>query len=251
METSPNYVVQLNFQPKGNGHADEPFYLADKENRCVVCGAYDDLTSHHCVPYCFRKWFPDYLKQYASHDNLIVCVSCHRKYEHIAGALKRQMFCKASDQTPTDVQRLGWNSEKGVGAAITIIRHSEKIPRERLDQLYDLVRECLGKTDITEDDLKGLAVRRLRNKKQHDSSKLMGKAVVDNLHKVEELKPYLESPLLSLWRHFLDYATYFRKDRKPLPNRHFRAFIKLWRFHFLRTMKPQFMPAHWDVNHRM
>ena len=59
-------VIKLNFQPKGKGNADNPFYLQERRNICVVCGTQENLTKHHCVPYCFRKHFPNEYKSHTS-----------------------------------------------------------------------------------------------------------------------------------------------------------------------------------------
>ena len=195
------------------GHQDEPFYLADKENQCVVCGNRDELTSHHCVPYCFRKWFPLILKKYASHDNLIVCETCHHAYEQEAWKLKQQLFAKYMDAD--DKKRLAHYNQivdHGIAAAIAIARHGANIPKPRMDVLYDRVRKHLGKDDITMEDILALVPEKKHRPKIGRC--LIGECVVNKLTDLKE-------------------------------------FIKMWREHFLKTMCPQFMPPHWDVNHRM
>lgn len=32
--------IKLTFETKGKGHQDDPYYLEDRENRCVVCGVF-------------------------------------------------------------------------------------------------------------------------------------------------------------------------------------------------------------------
>jgi hypothetical protein len=51
-------MLRLNFKPKGLGHAGDPYFLQEFKNRCVVCGIEDGLSHHHIVPYCYRRFFP-------------------------------------------------------------------------------------------------------------------------------------------------------------------------------------------------
>lgn len=51
-------VLRLNFKPKGLGHAGDPYFLQEFKNRCVVCGIEEGLSHHHIVPYCYRRFFP-------------------------------------------------------------------------------------------------------------------------------------------------------------------------------------------------
>jgi hypothetical protein len=51
-------VLQLTFIPKGPGHDGDPYFLQEFKNRCVACGTDEGLTHHHIVPYCYRKFFP-------------------------------------------------------------------------------------------------------------------------------------------------------------------------------------------------
>lgn len=51
-------VIRLTFSPKGLGHAGDPYFLQEFKNLCVVCGTKDRLSHHHIVPYCYRRYFP-------------------------------------------------------------------------------------------------------------------------------------------------------------------------------------------------
>src|SRR5271166_1799420 len=52
------FEIKLNFITKGLGHKDDPFYLQSRDNICIVCGSEAELTRHHIVPFCFRRFFP-------------------------------------------------------------------------------------------------------------------------------------------------------------------------------------------------
>lgn len=51
-------VLRLNFKPKGPGHAGDPYFLQEFKNQCVACGITEGLSHHHIVPYCYRRFFP-------------------------------------------------------------------------------------------------------------------------------------------------------------------------------------------------
>jgi hypothetical protein len=51
-------VIQLNFEPGGNGESGDAYQLADKNNHCVVCGRDDYNTKHHIVEYEYRQHMP-------------------------------------------------------------------------------------------------------------------------------------------------------------------------------------------------
>lgn len=51
-------AMRLTFKPKGPGHAGNDYFLQEFKNRCVVCGTEDKLSHHHILPYCYRRYFP-------------------------------------------------------------------------------------------------------------------------------------------------------------------------------------------------
>jgi hypothetical protein len=67
-------TIQLRFQPGGRGHVGDPYYLAKKENKCVVCGHGENYIRHSIVPHSYRKCFPIEKKSRSSHDIVLVCV---------------------------------------------------------------------------------------------------------------------------------------------------------------------------------
>ena len=48
-------TLQLYFEPKGKPQEDRKFYLAEKEDRCVVCGAKQNYIRKHVIPLEYRK----------------------------------------------------------------------------------------------------------------------------------------------------------------------------------------------------
>jgi hypothetical protein len=56
-----------------------PFFMAVKNDKCVVCGCDAPLTRHHVVPRRVLKLIPNKIKRRMS-NILFVCVKCHTKY---------------------------------------------------------------------------------------------------------------------------------------------------------------------------
>ena len=57
-----------------------PFFMAVKNDKCVVCGKQFPMTRHHVVPKRHKKKLPDWVKSCIS-NVLFVCSDCHTKYE--------------------------------------------------------------------------------------------------------------------------------------------------------------------------
>ena len=58
---------------------DDNFYIADRENKCVNCGADKDYSRFHVIPTLYRANFPDELKSHRSHDVVLLCFTCHER----------------------------------------------------------------------------------------------------------------------------------------------------------------------------
>lgn len=129
------YTIQLLFQPKGNGNQGEPFYLQERENKCVVCGSEEELTRHHCVPYCYRRHLPDIWSKCSSHDVLAMCIDCHESYETYANELKRKI---ASDyDAPLEGRGIIYDPDKARirGLANALLKHSKDLPDKRRSEI--------------------------------------------------------------------------------------------------------------------
>ena len=48
-------TLRLYFEPKGKPQEDRRFYLAEKEDQCVVCGARQKYIRKHVIPHDYRK----------------------------------------------------------------------------------------------------------------------------------------------------------------------------------------------------
>jgi hypothetical protein len=202
--------IQLNFKAKGDGHLNDAFYLQHRENICVVCGRDDNryLNRHHVVPYNFRRYLPDSIKNNDYHDILLLCLPCHETYETHALILKKQLAEEYS--APVDGM---WLTNKEAHKskyqakmiARTLLEHYDKIPQERKELLISRIREALN-LDTNDINLKEVASLNL----DPPEVRPQGEIVVSKLTDIE-------------------------------------AFLQRWRQHFVDVMKPQHLPRHWNV----
>lgn len=203
--------IKLSFVPAGPGHQDDPFYLSERPNHCVVCGSKEYLTKHHCVPSQFRRFFPTEYKQWSSHDVLPICSDCHFVYEVEADKLKKQLAIEFGVKSHFE-PKLDLDLVSAIKSAKALIRHGENIPEDRKLHLREAISKFLGR-EATDSDIQEVA-----SLSHKDASKpnehTFGEYVVKQLDQVQLFE-----------------------------------FIKRWRQHFIDIMKPKFMHKYWDVNH--
>jgi hypothetical protein len=201
-------VIRLNFVPNGQGHANDSFYLQERQNLCVVCGITDKLTKHHVVPYCYRRFFPEKLKNHTAYDVLPLCYECHEKYETSAHQFKKKLTEELA--IPKGRSRTVDTERKNVClAASALLRHRGDIPQERLDYLIETLRQHYGRSEISIEDLENASQLEYNTRRQE--YKPEGQAVVESVDDIE-------------------------------------SFVKRWRQHFVDTMNPQHMPRYWVVD---
>jgi hypothetical protein len=201
-------VLRFRFAPGGQGHAGDEYYLSGKLNRCVVCGAVEGLNRHHVVPSVYRRHLPAELKDHSHHDVLLLCLACHEKYEDEANRLKADLgeafgVPLHGLRGPRDRER-----SRAVSFARALLRHGERIPAARREEMLRTITAWTGKSPLSEDDLQDIA--RLESTPEGDKIE-HGQHVIASTADVQ-------------------------------------AFIRRWREHFLRTMQPRFLPAQWDVD---
>jgi hypothetical protein len=202
-------VVKLSFIPKGDGHIGDPYHLQEMENKCVVCGCLDYLTRHHIVPYCYRRFFSDKVKNHRAYDVMAMCSCCHHAYEREADCLKE----KIGEEHGMPVNGTGIKYDKDAGraknAAHAILVHGDKIPPDRLTELYLRVSTYLGR-EVGQEDLNTLTTKELYNFKSYVHH---GQYVVSKMAE-DQIEP----------------------------------FVRKWRQHFIDTMQPKFLPKNWTVD---
>lgn len=149
-------TLRFKYETNGPGHIDDPYYLTEKINQCVVCGCNNHLTRHHVIPRTFRILFPNSVKDHSYHDILLLCMPCHRKYEEEASYLKLKLM-----------EEMGYSSkaiyfgevEYMIKLSKTLLRYQDEIPEPKRTEMYDKIRAYLKKQDIFDEDLEGLSYK--------------------------------------------------------------------------------------------
>jgi len=204
-------IVQLNFQPKGNGEKIE--YLKDlRENKCIVCGEIDLelLTRHHIVPYEYRKHFPYELKSHSSQYIVVLCANCHEKYENdYAKTLKKELYHKYLPEKK--FYKHVPQTKKINGYLNAILNHKNALPYERYLYLVDKVSDSMSFFNFTpESEVNEIILEKYQKYLTDIEEKIdfiNGKLVVD---KCDDLK------------HFTD----------------------IWVKNFITTMNPKYLPEY-------
>ncbi|TPX55138.1 hypothetical protein PhCBS80983_g05564 [Powellomyces hirtus] len=210
--------IQLTFEPKGNGHVkeDERYYLEDKQNICG-CGGDKRLTSHHIVPYHYRKYMPPEIKSHSSHDIVLLCVKCHDEYEHHATAVKKLLAEKYD--IPLDGRGLVTHPEtRKLHSAINALKFSQtnhKIPPARVAELEAFVRTALAVPE-----------------------------------ECAEIPPEMMEEALTRpqWTRGDDFVEHGEVVVGAMSKAELETFIYFWRAHFLEHLKPMFLSETWRVD---
>ena len=185
------YTIRLKFYPKGAAYEGDDFYMADKDDLCVACGSREELTKHHIVPRCYRKHFPDFLKDHSSHDIVILCKDCHEKYEPVAIEFKSKI---AQDMGIHWSRPLFPNPAvyEAYKAGRALQQYSDQMPDERICVLVQVLRDFF-EVDIVSEE----SINEACNLDVYEDTVSCGKHVVKSLDNIPEF--------IKLWRqHFLD-----------------------------------------------
>lgn len=175
------FTIQLNFHTNGSGHKGNDYYLQDRENICVVCGSKDNLTRHHIVPMCYRRYFDENLKAHNSFDVLPICIACHEKYEEHANNFKRQICDELGIKQSTsmycddEIKRINLY-------ASAILKYGESMPFKRKQELMAILRDYYGR-EILPDDLE--AASKLQYNTKRDNYSFPGQIIVAQLTDIE------------------------------------------------------------------
>ncbi|KAG0279572.1 hypothetical protein BGZ95_000822 [Linnemannia exigua] len=108
--------IHLNFAPAGQGHVNDPYYLEERENKCVICGqetAEAGATMLHVVPEQYRKWFPIKLKSHSSHDIVVACPECNAQWDREAAVVRKTIV----GLYKIPLEGVGWVKDHEAGLA--------------------------------------------------------------------------------------------------------------------------------------
>ena len=162
------------------------------------------------------------MRNHQSHDILLMCIPCHKLggFYDLGHRRKLGEMCNAPVSDKDDTKMfLNANAKKIKAAARALVNDTEKrIPEERVKALKDIVQSYYPNKELNEDLL--IEASNMDSFVLNENFIPHGKKVVDffvNEHGAEKGIVLLE---------------------------------KMWRKHFLETMRPQFLPPLWSVEHR-
>lgn len=204
--------IKLTFAPKGYGAAFDLYGSSSKDNICVVCGLKeDDLTRHHVVPKCYRRFFPEEYKSKNSHDVVAICEKHHVEYENKAHGLKDKLD-KQYGEISVKINRDDAAFSKARSFLSCLMNKDRiakfKIPKVRLEFMESEIKKILKIQELPE-DLSSLH-ESIKTGKNNVNQRRYGKIIVSKLDSIQD-------------------------------------FVEMWRSHFIKTMKPKFMPAGWEL----
>ncbi|KAI7853317.1 hypothetical protein BDC45DRAFT_510934 [Circinella umbellata] len=250
-------AIQLNFEAKGQGHAEDDYMVEDRDNFCVICGSTDSLTLHHVVPYVYRQWFPLTIKSKSSRDLLLVCKHCHDQYERYATSFKKNLATKYE----LPLEGKGWvrvpENRTARKAASALLRAADKLPPQRKQELETIVKDFWErkKQEISTMEAIQTIKKDKEEKEACNDDESVDWQVLDwqeVLQKCCELQELFQGPDFiehgqGVVRHLMVKETVDDnngKERWP----DLEDFVKEWRQHFLDHSKPKHLSERWTVD---
>ncbi|KAJ2077498.1 hypothetical protein H4R24_005090 [Coemansia sp. RSA 988] len=248
-------TIQLNFENKGTGRRDEPFYLQDMSNKCVVCGVSELLTMHHVVPRQYRQYMEEAVKSHSSHDLLPLCIDCHDGYERYAVQFKQHIsLC-----FDAPLEGIGWIERTDVGkgrraASALLSRCVDKIPHERLAQLRAIVMKvaCQHADLFSPETREGISRyvdgESTRNSSLFPETKLLEElSVMETRVKGPGFRCHGEIVVSAIAAHTGSGA--LCNHCLEMAHNGIPGLVTVWRKHFIEHALPQHLPDHWAVEY--
>ncbi|KAL5263177.1 hypothetical protein ACHWQZ_G008549 [Mnemiopsis leidyi] len=210
-------AAKLLFEPSGKPVDGSDFYCQDKVNECCCCSQTEDLVRKNVIPKEYRKHLPSEFKDRQSHDVVLLCVQCHCSSNIFDNIMRDELANQHGVPINYKNKFVVVNRTKsGVRAAAkALTATNNKIPEERKVVLKQKISDYLGHEPTAEEimELKYMEV---------NETKYVG-TIPD--HGSEVVKRVIEQGTVE-------------------------EFIVRWRNFFLSSMKPQFLPKGWCVDHK-
>ncbi|XP_058058316.1 exonuclease 3'-5' domain-containing protein 2 [Anopheles bellator] len=227
------YTVRLRFEPSGRA-VDEAgkYYQQAKENICVVCGADECFNRKNIVPRDYRKHFPVIMKEHVSHDVLLLCADCHQR-SNITDERLRQELAEACD-APLSGQKNGSKEIRLESmaeirkAARALLYSAAQIPPERRQHLEQRLLQLVSESAAPQDDPWG-AVQ-------------VTELTPEVLQFYSNIDVSVRNELYCA--HGERVVEHFKQRLGGLSQ-----LERMWREHFLKTMRPKHLPSLWSVDH--
>jgi hypothetical protein len=215
MVTEDPPTVKLRFEPSGRPGKDREYYLAEKENKCVVCGKEDGYIRKNVVPHEYRRYFPPGTKEHLSHDVLLLCVGCHQLSSQHDTRMRQMLANRYSAPLASSMPTYRNDPvlTRVKSHAKALLRGND-IPEIRRRQLLQTLADHYGIEEVTADIIV-------------EASQIDTRISFENggiCHSKKVVESVLEEDKLF-------------------------EFQREWRQHFLDSMKPQHLPKLWSVAH--
>jgi len=231
--------IMLTFEPKGTGfETNEVFGKSVREAICVVTGVADGLQRHHIVPYCYRTYFPEQYKSKNHHDVVLINHERHSEYEQLASQYKDVIAGEFGVKTIGELNIEYTAKLREIGKPNAIL----------LNNIHSLFKTY------------GKVSDEVRIEKLHQIAEGIGlpfETVCDYTY-IQLYKMYLILKEEHI-KEQLEFKQTYRKEydhgyhviQKLDTEEKIMDFVKVWRNHFIETMKPKFMPNGWSVDFRI
>lgn len=146
-------VIRITFRPNGPGHAADKYFTQIFENRCVCCGVRKNLSMHHILPHAYRRHFPreSEARGVWMYDVLVLCVSCHERYEESADLL-RDEIAREYGIPPEGIGNITREQIRVIKAAAALDRAADMMPPERREGFERILKDHLGKETLDRSD---------------------------------------------------------------------------------------------------
>lgn len=142
-------TFKINFVPNGVG-VKVSYYHNPIENKCICCGSTENLTKHHVLPYRFKKYFPVEFKSHTSFDILLLCETCHGKYETEANKFQNELIKKYN--ADTIIYNKAYKTI--VGVISSLLDNYDNIPEVRRDEMMKSIQKYFKDDTIKLENLK-------------------------------------------------------------------------------------------------
>ena len=230
------YEIQLNFNPKGDGYQEgEIFGLAGRKLRCVVNGETNGLQRHHIVPYCYRTHFPEEYKSKNHHDVVLITYKNHEKYESEASKFKdkiAEMFdIKTLREYNLEYTKVlcRFSNTNILSKLYSIFRSYGKIPQEVIKENLNFVGNEIGL---------GNEIFKYNYIQLYKLYTILRNEFDLEFNKIKSQNKN-------------EYDHGYHLVKKLDSHEKIENFVKMWRAHFIQTMKPKYMPDGWSVNFKV
>lgn len=150
-------TINLKFEPSGRQNSAIDGYASSipKLNLCAVCGKTQNMDRHHVIPHTIIKHLPVDCKRHNAYDVLPLCLDCHHKYELVSWNRKIEIAEEMGIHHICEDYEYIREIVKMTGYARTIVKHGNKIPKDRQESMIGYITSIYGKIP-TEEDLRKL-----------------------------------------------------------------------------------------------